>query len=87
MNSAAEHLLEHAADESAELLAKFNRDAAASLSLPRAMDDAISRVWPTRKNRITHDMVASNFLHLVTKVLVYMQIILLLHGFEAVGRN
>ena len=86
MNS-AERLLEHAADEGVEVLTKLNRDAAASLSLPRAMDDAISRVWPTRKNRITHDMVASNFLHLVTKVLVYMQIILLLHGLEAVGRN
>lgn len=86
MNS-AERLLENAADEGLGELTRLDQDVASSLSIPRAIDDAIARVWPTRKSRITHDMVASNFLHLVTKVLVYMQIILLLHGLEAVGRN
>lgn len=68
-------------------LAEVNRDVTESMDVRDAIDSTIAHVWPTRKRRITHDMIVVNFVKLVDDLLGCMQAILILHALATAGRN
>lgn len=85
--SSTQHLLAEHADDMFNAMSKFDKEVTDTMSIPGAIDNTIAQVWPTRRRRITHDMVAVNFNSLVSELLVYMQIILVLQALEGAGRN
>lgn len=74
-------------NELVSTFAEVDREVASSMDMRDAINSAIARVWPTRKRRITHDMIVINFVKLVDDLLSYMQVILILQALATAGRN
>lgn len=85
--SATQHLLPDHAEDVLNAMSKFDKEVTDTMSISGAIDNTIAQVWPTRKRRITHDMIAGNFNSLVEELLRYMQIILILQALEGAGHN
>lgn len=85
--SATQQLLRADATEVADVLSEVDREVTESMDMNSAIASAISHVWPTRKRRITHDMIAINFIKLLEDLLSYMQVILVVHALATAGRN
>lgn len=74
-------------DPIAKTLLEVDKEVTDSMSMTRTIDSLIAHVWPTRRRRLTHDMIATNFINMTDHLLSYVQIILLLHVLDAAGRN
>lgn len=85
--AAQQKLLRSDVGDVVDALSEVNREVTESMDLNGAISTAIAHVWPTRKRRITHDMIVINFVKLSADLLGYMQIILILHALATAGRN
>lgn len=85
--SSTQQLLQHNAEQFVNVLSDVDQEVAEGFDMSRAIDSTIAHVWPTRKRRIAHDLVAGNFYNMVQELLVIIQMILLLHALREAGRN
>ena len=85
--AAQQKLLRNDVGEVFDTLSEVDREVTENMDMRGAIASTIDHVWPTRKRRISHDMIVINFVKLVDDLLSYMQIILILHALATAGRN